>query len=148
MGVFDIAADLLQQGEQWTVGVARELTGACAVLTVGHQTRVALVRALAAVGTTDVCKCNTTVRLYMHVQPDCGVALADISGANSSQGSDKCYPCLMADGQYCTRTGQLARNSHRPLLSLLQEVCRNVKHPHNGQSLMCHVNRPILVLPH
>jgi len=64
------------------------------------------------------------------------LAIADMSSATSSVSSDKCYPCLLDDGQYITRTGQLALSAHRPLLSLLQEVCRNIGHSRNGQPLI------------
>lgn len=56
---------------------------------------------------------------------------AYMMGATSSQIGDKCYPCLISDSQYSTRSGQLLRDAHRPLLSLLQEVCRNMGQMHS-----------------
>ncbi|XP_076439675.1 uncharacterized protein LOC143279511 [Babylonia areolata] len=54
-----------------------------------------------------------------------------LSGATSSQLQDKCYPCLVGEGRYSTRSAQLMREAYLPLLSLLQEVCRNMPHAHN-----------------
>lgn len=54
-----------------------------------------------------------------------------MTSAGSSQTDDKCYPSLMSEGQYSTRSGRLLRDAHRPLLALLHEVCRNMGQLHS-----------------
>ncbi|XP_046567218.1 uncharacterized protein LOC124275651 isoform X1 [Haliotis rubra] len=49
-----------------------------------------------------------------------------LTSAISSQGTDKCYPCPLMDGEYSTRTGMLLRDTFKPMYSLIQEVWRDL----------------------
>lgn len=53
--------------------------------------------------------------------------LSVLSSAMGSRTSDKCYPCLLMNNEYSTKTGMFLRDCFQPVLSLLQVYLRDAQ---------------------